>query len=109
MKTPYWTAFSVSRICGSTNGGPHSIAPLAPVHVIGGQIIRCADHSAVPVDWAQVDKARHAIEVSRLVSADPPASASPVTRYRQSKPLLPFEQVADLPNNPRAAAAGDRD
>lgn len=106
---PYWTAFSIPRICGSTaSGGPHTIAALDPVHVIAGQIIRCAEHSVVPVDWKQVDKARHAIEISRLVSADAPSPA-PVTRYRPAKPVLPFDQVADLPNHPRAAAAGDRE
>jgi len=105
---PYWTAFSIPRICGSTVGGPHTIAALEPVHVIAGQIIRCAAHSAVPVDWTQVDKAKHAIEVARLVSADPPVSA-PITRYRPAKPVLPFDQVADLPNHPRAAAAGERE
>jgi hypothetical protein len=105
---PYWTAFSIPRICDSAYR-VHTVQALEPVHVVAGQIIRCAEHSTVPVDWAQVDKARHAIEASRRLASSPAAPSSPVTRYSPSKPVLPFDQVADLPNNPRAAASGDRD
>lgn len=104
-----WFVFNTTRLCGSLDGA-HNIPAGEPVRILGC-IVRCQAHTPVPVDWPEVDRQRHAIEAERLRRS---ASANgepltPPTRYSRPRPLLPFDQVADLPNHPRAAAAGDRE
>lgn len=102
-----WFVFNTTRLCGSLDGA-HNIPAGEPVRILGC-IVRCQAHTPVPVDWPEVDRQRHALEVERLSRHTQPAVTVPPTRYRPAKPLLPFDQVADLPNHPRAAAAGDRE
>lgn len=104
--TPGWTVFPFPIECGAAGG--HQVPAHAPVRVISRAIYRCSEHAVVDVDWAAVDRARHAIEVSR--QPVPARAPRPPVRVTPVRKPVPLSAIADaLPFDPKAAASGDRE
>lgn len=106
--TPRWRVFAIDVECGS-GSGHHRVPAGDPVHVVGVAIRRCVAHSSVPVNDAEVDADRLAIEASRA-KASTPYTPGPVTRVSIARPMVPFKAIAKkLPFDHRKVAAGDRE
>ena len=103
--TAHWTVCGLDVVCGSVTG-EHVIPAGDPVRVYGRAVRRCAAHASVPVDWASVDAARQALDATRARTQA--RTAAPITRVRPPRKPVPLSAIAaDLPFDPRAAAAGD--
>lgn len=106
--TGHWTVFAVPVECGHASGS-HAIAAGAPVRELTRTIRRCADHSAVPVDWTAVDAARFTLEQARQAEG-PQEISSRFSKYSPKiapqRRLVRLAEIAkDLPFDAKAAAA----
>ena len=103
-----WIVSTLVVQCGHADGR-HLIEPGRPVYLGPGIIRRCEDHAPCPVDPAQIDAARHALDASAAAQRDRVPSTP--TYHRPSRPLLPFARVQQLLDgfDPRAAQARDTD
>jgi len=63
-------------------------------------LLRCSKHAHTPIDWAQVDQARHARDV-RLAEERHPAEAQPARRPQ------PSSSMSGLFDHKKAAAGRD--
>jgi len=106
-----WTVFARDVECGAADGA-HPIPAGQPVRVIGSAILRCAEHASIPVDEAEVDAARHRLDVLRETLAREASSPQQPRLRVNTRPTRPksFASLGDIGKqfDPKVAAAGDR-
>ena len=103
-----WIVSTLVVQCGHADGR-HLIEPGRPVYLGPGIIRRCEDHAPCPVDPAQIDAARHALDAS--AAAARASVPSPASYVRRARPRGPCARVTLLRDGggPGAAQARDTD